>query len=166
MCERTLFLGKLCGMDDDVPERCEGERGDRRRAAWAALLRAHAALVPVIAREVEEATGLPLSWYDVLLELEGGPLRMQELGERVVLSRSRVSRVVDAMVGAGLVTKAPDPADGRATLAAPTRAGRRAQRRAAPAYLAAIDRHFATHLTATERAAIAVGLARATAAVS
>ncbi len=137
---------------------------DDRFAAWAALLRAHAALVPRIAREVEEATGLPLSWYDVLLELDGGALRMQELGERVVLSRSRVSRVVDEMVDAGLVEKRPDPEDGRATLAVPTPAGRRARRRAAPAYLAAIERHFAAHLGPDEAAVIAAGLRRAAAA--
>lgn len=117
--------------------------------AWEALLRIHAALVPAIAAEVEAATGLPLSWYDVLLELSGAPdrrLRMQELGERVVLSRSRVSRIVDEMMAAGLVTKRPDPDDGRATLAVLTAAGRRAQRRAAPVYLAAIERRFGAHL--------------------
>ncbi len=132
--------------------------------AWAALLRAHAALVPVIAREVEEASGLPLAWYDVLLELDAAPgrrLRMQELAGRVVLSRSRVSRVVDEMVEAGLVVKEPDPADGRATLAAPTPAGRRARRRAAPTYLAAIGRHFSAHLSDREAQAIAAGLGRA-----
>lgn len=137
-------------------------------AAWAALLRAHAALVPRVAAEVEAATGLPLSWYDVLLELVEAPgrrLRMQELGERVVLSRSRVSRVVDEMVDAGLVVKQPDPDDGRATLATATAAGRRAQRRAAPAYLAAIERYFAAHLTTTQARAITAGLARATAAL-
>ena len=47
---------------------------------------------------VRASTGLPLAWYDVLLELSGardGRLTMSQLGERVVLSRSRVSRVVD-----------------------------------------------------------------------
>ncbi len=138
---------------------------DEAVAAWAALLRAHAALVPVVAAEVETATGLPLSWYDVLLELDGGPLRMQELGERVVLSRSRVSRVVDEMAEAGLVAKGPDPDDGRATLAAMTAAGRRAFRRAAPAYVRAIDRHFGAHLTERQARAVAAGLAAAVSAL-
>jgi hypothetical protein len=65
---------------------------------WSVFLRTHAALVRTIEREVEEATGLPLSWYDVLLELnaaEKGRLRMQELAARVLLSRTRVSRLVD-----------------------------------------------------------------------
>ncbi len=70
---------------------------------------------------------IPLSWYDVLLELNAAPgrsLRMQDLGERVVLSRSRVSRLVDDLERQGLVERRPDPADGRATLASLSAAGR------------------------------------------
>src|SRR5512132_368599 len=62
-------------------------------AAWAALLRAHAAVVPKLERRLAD-TGLPLSWYDVLLVLNAAPgrrLRMTELGSRAVLSRERVS---------------------------------------------------------------------------
>jgi DNA-binding MarR family transcriptional regulator len=59
-------------------------------------------------------------WYDVLLELnsaDGRRLRMQELGERAVLSRSRISRIVDELARAGLVTREPDPADRRGSWA-------------------------------------------------
>jgi len=79
---------------------------DDRVAAWSALLRVHAALVPMLERELAAAHAMPLSWYDVLLELNSAPerrLRMSELGTRVVLSRERVSRVVDELVRAGLV---------------------------------------------------------------
>ncbi len=130
---------------------------------WELLLRAHAAVVPRLAHEVEARTGLPLPWYDVLLELarsDAGKLRMQELGERVVLSRSRVSRIVDEMVVAGLVTKAPDPTDGRATLAVVTEPGRIALRRAAPVYLDGIARHFIEPLTVSELEAMRSGLAK------
>lgn len=132
-------------------------------AAWAALLRVHAALVRTFEQEVEGATGLPLSWYDVLLELNqasGRRLRMQELGERVVLSRSRVSRVVEDMVAAELVAKEPDPTDARATLATLTATGRRALRRAAPVYLAGISRDFTAHLAPKQLDAIRTGLER------
>ncbi len=137
--------------------------GDVGTAAWEALLRAHAAVVPRLAREVRDAVGLPLSWYDVLLELNRAPqrrLRMQQLGERVVLSRTRVSRIVDDLVAAGLVTRSLDPADGRAVLVSLTPQGRRALRETAPVYLRAIDRHFTTHLTAAEITAIRHGLER------
>src|SRR3954447_2433511 len=75
---------------------------------WAALLRAHAAVVPLLDRELQAAVGLPLAWYDVLLELQNAPqrrLQMSDLGERVTLSRTRVSRLVDEMQRAGYVEK-------------------------------------------------------------
>lgn len=131
--------------------------------AWELLLRVHAALVPRLSRHVEEATGLPLSWYDVLLELNRAPghrLHMTKLSEQVVLSRTRVSRIVDAMVGAGLVCKDTDPDDQRATFAILTPQGRTAFRRAAPVYLAGIDQFFSSHLSDAHVSAIIAGLAR------
>lgn len=127
------------------------------------LLRTHAALVPTLSRQVEEASGVSLSWYDVLLELSRAPdhrLRMTELGERVVLSRTRVSRIVDEMVRIGLVIKQADPDDGRASHTLLTPKGRAALRRAAPHYLRGIKRHFGSHLTPDELEAITRGLGR------
>jgi DNA-binding MarR family transcriptional regulator len=125
---------------------------DDRVAAWAALLRTHAAVVPKLERRLSEA-GLPLSWYDVLLELNSVPgrrLRMTELGARAVLSRERVSRVVVELERAGLVVREPNPDDGRSSYAALTAAGRARLRAAAPLYLAAIEEHFGQHLSDTE----------------
>lgn len=131
--------------------------------AWAALLRTHATVVRTLERELEARTGLPLSWYDVLLELnaaEDRRLRMQQLSQRVVLSRTRVSRLVDEMARSGLVDKVPDPHDGRATLAVVTPAGRAALRRAAPVYLAGIDEHFTSHLDEAALRTIRAALGR------
>jgi DNA-binding MarR family transcriptional regulator len=136
-------------------------------AAWAALIRTHAAVVRRLEQDLDRAQGMPLAWYDVLLELNSADrrrLRMQELGERAVLSRSRISRVVDELARAGLVTREPDPADRRGSWAVITDAGRARLRAAAPGYLDGIARHFADHLTPDERAAIAVGLGRVVAA--
>lgn len=127
--------------------------GDLDLQAWESFLRVHAAIVALLDEEVEQATGLPLREYDVLLELnraDRGRLRMSALGQRVVLSRSRVSRLVDSMARDGLVEKHPDPFDGRAVLAAMTRKGRTVFRRAAPIYLDGIRRHFSHHLTKSE----------------
>ena len=75
-----------------------GEQTDVRRPddeqvrAWAAVLRVHAAVVPRLERDLA-AVGMPLSWYDVLLELNAAPdrrLRMTELGARAVLSLSLI----------------------------------------------------------------------------
>lgn len=131
--------------------------------AWATLLRTHAAVVQRLERQLADGRGLPLSWYDVLLELNSAPgrrLRMQELGDRAVLSRTRVSRIVDQLVGAGLVARAPDPDDRRATFAVITAAGRTTLRRAAPVYLRGIREHFAAHLTAREVSVLTQGLQR------
>lgn len=78
---------------------------------------------------------MSLGSYDVLLELSVAPhrrLRMQELGERSVLSLSRVSRIVDDLTAQGLVSREPCPDDRRATFAALSDAGRSALRRADP----------------------------------
>lgn len=131
--------------------------------AWGLLLQVHAALVPALDRELQAAAGLPLAWYDVLLELNAAPdrrLQMSELGERVVLSRTRVSRLVDEMARADLVARLPHPTDGRSTYAEITPLGRRRLRVAAPVYLRGIEEHFAHHLTARELATLATGLAR------
>jgi DNA-binding MarR family transcriptional regulator len=108
-----------------------------------------------------------LSWYDVLLELNGAPerrLRMGELGSRVVLSRERVSRVVDEMERAGLVRRERNPDDKRSFYAVLTPAGRERLVAAAPIYLAGIERHFTRHITDEEARTIAAALERVLAA--
>jgi len=131
--------------------------------AWASVLKVQAALVPVLDRELRAAHDLPLTWYDILLELNAGPgrrLTMGELGRRAVLSRTRVVRVVDELVRAGLVVREPNPDDGRSSFARLTDEGRARFRAAAPTYLAGIERHFSRHLTDAEARAIAASLTR------
>src|SRR4051794_23604590 len=124
--------------------RYAGVMSDTDTAAWAALLRVHAAVVPALDRDLQAATGLPLTWYDVLLELNAAAdrrLSMGELGQRSVVSRTRVSRVVDQLVAAGLVVREANPDDRRSAYAAITPAGRDRLRAAAPVYLDGIARH-------------------------
>lgn len=140
---------------------------DRGVEAWAALLRTHAAVVGRLEREMQQERRLPLSWYDVLLSLFRAPppgLRMQDLAEAVVLSRTRVSRVVDEMEAAGLVGRQPNPADGRSTLVAVTAKGRRQFRAAAPVYLRGIAEHFSALLTEEELECVATALGKVVAA--
>ncbi|HEX5187903.1 MAG TPA: MarR family transcriptional regulator [Streptosporangiaceae bacterium] len=146
-----------------------GQRGTGRRrlavGAWAGLLQVHAALVPALDQLLAQATGLPLSWYDVLLELAAAPgrrLLMGELGERVVLSRTRVSRIVDELAAAGLVRKESNPRDGRSSFAVLTPEGLARYRAAAPVYLAGIEREFAASLTDDELAVIGTALSKVT----
>jgi DNA-binding MarR family transcriptional regulator len=131
-------------------------------AAWRALLLAHHRAVRAIETDLDSSGTIPLTWYDVLLELRAAPdgLRMQDVGERVVLSRTRVSRLVDELEARGLVARRPDPNDGRATIASITADGEAAFRATAPTYLAKIDEHFNAHLTDHERTVIATALQR------
>jgi DNA-binding MarR family transcriptional regulator len=141
--------------------------GDTDAAAWAALLRVHAALVPRMDRELQQKCGLPLTWYDVLLELNAAPgrrLSMGELGEVAVVSRTRASRVVDQLVAAGLVSRSSNPDDKRSAYAAITDHGRKVLREAAPVYLAAIERYYTAHMTVAESRTVAAALEKVLAA--
>jgi DNA-binding MarR family transcriptional regulator len=139
---------------------------DRTRLAadaWGAVLQVHAALVPDLDRQLQAAVGLPLTWYDVLLELAAaghGRLRMSDLAERVVLSRTRVSRLVDELADAGLVCREQNPADKRSAYAVLTAQGRARFKEAAPVYLGGIEQHFAGRLSDEELRGIAVALRR------
>ena len=142
---------------------------DTDTAAWAALLRVHAALVPVLDRELQSASRLPLTWYDVLLELNAAPgrrLSMGELGQVAVVSRSRVSRVVDQLAAEGLVAREANPDDRRSAYASITDAGRRRLRAAAPVYLSGIERHFTSRMSAAEARTVATALAKVLAALN
>lgn len=139
---------------------------DRTRLAadaWGAVLQVHAALVPYLDGQLQAAVGLPLTWYDVLLELSAaaeGRLRMTDLAERVVLSRTRVSRLVDELADAGLVCREQNPADGRSAYAVLTARGRARFKEAAPVYLGGIEKHFADRLSDEDLRAIATALRR------
>lgn len=136
---------------------------DDKVAAWAGVLKVHAALVPLLDRELRDGHDLPLTWYDILLELNaaaGRRLTMGELGRRAVVSRTRTVRVVDELVVAGLVVREQNPDDGRSAYAALTDEGRRRFLAAAPTYLAGIERHFSRHLSDEEATAVATALGR------
>ncbi len=138
-------------------------RQDDGILAWSAFLRAHAAVLRRIEADLDAKARLPLGWYDVLLGLNAAPgrrMRMQELGEAAVLSRSRVSRIVDELAGAGLVERQANPDDRRSSYAVITEEGRKVFRRAAPAYLAAVREHFVAGLTAEQVTTIRAAMER------
>jgi len=125
--------------------------------AWRAFLEAHARLTTVLERDLRAHAGMPLAWYDVLVQLsetEDGRRRMQELARRVLFSRSGLSRLIDRMQAAGLVVRAGDPRDGRGTYACMTAEGRAALRRAAPVHLGGIRTHFLDQLEDDESRAL------------
>jgi DNA-binding MarR family transcriptional regulator len=131
--------------------------GDWRLGVWRRFLHAHAVTLRALEQELTADAGLPLAWYDVLLQLAEAPgrrLRMAELAERVELSRSGLTRLVDRLVGAGLVSREPSADDARGTYTVLLPAGLDRLRRAAPGHLAAVQRHFLARFSDAELRAL------------
>ena len=122
---------------------------DEQRA-WRGWLDAHARLSARLNRELQAASGLSLSDYDVLVHLTDVPenrLRAFELGDGLQWEKSRVSRQVARMAARGLVTRHASPEDGRGAYVALTPAGRRAIEEAAPAHVELVRRLLFDGLT-------------------
>ena len=133
------------------PERLRAS--DWRVGVWRSFLRAHAAVVRELERELAAEAGMPLGWYDVLLQLVEAPghrLRMAELADRVLLSRSGLTRLVDRLQAEGLVRREPSTDDARGTYTVLTDAGLARLRGAAPVHLAGVRRHWLAHFTDDE----------------
>jgi DNA-binding MarR family transcriptional regulator len=135
---------------------------DQQFEAWKAFLRAQAGLIRTLDRELVAEQGLPITFFDVLAQLSaaGGRLRMSELADAVLLSRSGVTRLVDRMVRAGLVRREQCPEDRRALYATLTPEGEEALAQALPVHIAGIARHFGRHLSDEEAKTLAAALNR------
>ncbi|MGH3877138.1 MAG: MarR family winged helix-turn-helix transcriptional regulator [Actinophytocola sp.] len=113
--------------------------------AWRSFLRAHARLVRVLEAELVAKHPVSLGGYDVLVQLAEAPdrrLRMAELADAVLLSRSGVTRLVDRLEVAGMVTRERFASDGRGVVAVLTTKGLDTLREAARTHLAGVMRHF------------------------
>ena len=126
-------------------------------SAWPRFLAAHARLVARIEAGLAQAGLPPLAWYDVLWALEQAPerrLRMSELADRLVISRSNVTRLVDRLVRAKLVRRAATEADGRGASAVLTAKGLEQRAAMWPVYRDGIAERFDRHLSAQEAATL------------
>lgn len=122
---------------------------------WRSFLRAHARLIRVLETELVAKHPLSLGGYDVLVQLAEAPdrrLRMAELADAVLLSRSGVTRLVDRLEVAGMVTRERFCGDGRGVVAVLTTKGVDILREAARTHLAGVVQHFIEHLTTEELA--------------
>lgn len=149
----------------DRPVRAEPD--EACLAAWRAFLNAHAAVIDRIERDLAAAERPPLTWYDILLALYEAPerrLRLHQLADAVVLSRSGLTRLVDRLEAAGLLCRRPDPSDRRGAFAVLTDEGLAALRRTWPVYARGIAAHFARHLSDEEARTIAAAFERVYAA--
>lgn len=120
---------------------------------WRNFLRAHARVTRALELELLASQRLSLASYDVLVQLAEAPgrrLRMTELADAVLLSRSGVTRLVDRLERGGLVTRARVDSDGRGVVAVLTQAGFDRLKAAAGAHLSGVVRHFAEVLDPVE----------------
>ncbi|MEU5693693.1 MarR family transcriptional regulator [Actinosynnema sp. NPDC020468] len=112
---------------------------------WRSFLRAHARLTRILEAELIAEQRLSLAAYDVLVQLAEAPhhrLRMTELADAVLLSRSGVTRLVDRLERAGLVLRERADGDGRGVVAVLTQQGVDRLRVASGTHLTGVARHF------------------------
>src|SRR5215217_9069447 len=123
-----------------------------RLLAWRLYFESALALIDVLDSELERDAGVPMRWYDALVHLEETPdgLRMNELAERILYSKSGFTRVVDRMEEAGLVRRVRPENDRRSILVVLTDAGRGTLEEARHHHRHAIDQHFSRHLADTD----------------
>src|SRR5437899_3135216 len=132
-------------VEDQVP-------GRRGFDAWRSLLRAHATLMRRLDTDLERETGLALADFDVLAQLAGahGELRMTELADRALISRSGMSRRVARLANQGLVRRDRADTDGRGVVVALTGAGIARLTATAPVHARGVAKLFVAQLNDRE----------------
>lgn len=131
--------------------------------AWVAFLTAHARVVAEVSKELEDACGISLVWFDVLFQLSVAPegrRRMHELARALLLSKSGLTRLVDRIESAGLVARAAVPGDRRSLHVELTPAGRRLQDKARPIVQGSVADRFGRYLGDGELATLRDALDR------
>jgi len=121
--------------------------------AWLPLLRSHAELTRAMNATLSSNHGLTLNDYDVLVQLADAPgrvLRRVDLADRVVLSASGITRLLEGLERAGYVCKRSCDSDARVTYAMLTDAGYEKLREASRTHHADIERLFTEHYSAEE----------------
>src|SRR5690349_11595391 len=130
---------------------------DPRLGAWRAFIHANARLLRRLDEELQAAHGLSLADYDALLQLVNAPgrrLRMSVLADRVLLSRSGITRLVDRLESSGMVARSACVTDARGAEAALTVAGLDRLRAASRTHLDGVERYFLAPVADDDRVAV------------
>jgi DNA-binding MarR family transcriptional regulator len=141
-----------------TPLRAWGELTPEQLAAWSGFLRSHAQIVRALDADLESEHGLPLTSYDVLIQLSLAPdrrLRMFELAEAIVLSRSGLSRLVGRLERSGLVERERGQRDQRQVYAQLTDRGFEVLAQATPTHVAGVKERFLERLSDEQTAQLA-----------
>ena len=132
----------------------------KQRAQWRVFLETALALVDILDAEMQAQRGITLGWYDVLVHIEDEPegLGMTEIANRILFSKSGLTRVIDRMEGAGLVRRERPPEDRRVVKVLLTPVGHEALNAARAVHRRGIQEHFVSHLDPAELEALAGAL--------
>jgi DNA-binding MarR family transcriptional regulator len=131
----------------------QAELGEAELGAWRGLVRVHAALARELDAELEARHAVPLSSYEVLRCLSrapGGRVRMAELAEHVLLSRSGMTRLIDRLEREGMVSRSTCDKDGRGCYAVLTDCGRELVEAARATHIEVVRRGFLQHFSEDE----------------
>jgi len=126
-------------------------------AAWRGLLEVHARVTQQLDAEMRAAHGLSVSAYEVLMFLADAPdhrMRMSDIADRVLLSRSGCTRLVDRLAEQGYVTRCAASSDGRGLYAQLTDPGLEKVTAARVTHLEGVHRAFLDRLTTTDQIAL------------
>jgi len=118
--------------------------------AWRAWLYSAQLLMDRLDRELTHETGISHAYYEILVALSETPgrkLRMSELADRCLSSRSRLSHAVSRLEERGWVGRELCPDDGRGQLAVLTDNGFAALEAAAPIHVASVRTHLFDQLS-------------------
>jgi DNA-binding MarR family transcriptional regulator len=140
-----------------------GQIDDERLHLMGLIVRSHRLLTDRLGRELEQDVGIPLVFFDVLINVGAAPdgrVTMSRLSNDIALTTGGVTRLVDRMVEAGLVERQACPNDRRSIHVILTPEGRDVLDRAIAAHIEGIDRHLMAHLSDKDRANLATVLTK------
>jgi len=140
-----------------------GQIDDERLHLMGLVVRTHRLLTDRLGRELEQDVGIPLVFFDVLINVGAAPegrVTMSRLSNDIALTTGGVTRLVDRMVDAGLVERTACPSDRRSIHVVLTPEGRSVLDRAIAAHIEGIDRHLMAHLSDRDRANLATVLTK------
>lgn len=150
----------LPGATYSIPKR---RLSEDELATWRAFVHAYHRVARVLERDLEEAGGLSVSELDVLITLAAAPhgaVRLTQLADRVLLTKSGITRLVDRLESQGLVERKPCESDGRGLNAVLTEKGREAHRRTMGPHLRRVAVEFTDRIRPSEAPVLRAALER------
>jgi DNA-binding MarR family transcriptional regulator len=155
--------GVAGGLRSGAPTACAGlaEVDDPRIDLMGLIVEAHLRLARALEAELEDACGIPLHWFDVLIRLRRsaeGRLTMTELAAQTLLTSGGITRLVDRLEAAGYAQRQSCPTDRRSVHVALTDLGAAKLEDAVRAHLDGLERHLMDPLDETDRTALATAL--------